>query len=258
MTINNNNVFVSAMAGALTGMGIAGRPITSTDPASYSGKALTAFAFAQEFDSLWGSTVPNSYYIPAIQLGCQGYWIGRDTERVDPASFSAACGAIIAAIDEGEIQLAANSVTPSPYPYSVIPARGYGVSGALTLNAGAQAAASLTITPLVSGKIKLRGTGLVRNTDSSPTLHPVIVSYTDSLGNTLQTADTIQCTEVTGAGHNTQTVAFNVDSDHATTTPVTYALGVPVTLHMNLTGDASGDLSIVAGGIQFEVEEALG
>jgi hypothetical protein len=107
---NNQNEFFAAFAGALTGIGIGSRPITSADPSIYSGPTSAAFAFAVEFDTLWGDGSPDSYQLIAIGLACQCYWQNRGATSTDPTDYEIECAAIIAAIQEGELQLEAENI----------------------------------------------------------------------------------------------------------------------------------------------------
>lgn len=147
-----------------------------------------------------------------------------------------------------------------PVPPGTVPARAYAVSGALTLNAGIQTAADVTLTPIVSGRLKVRISGVIENSDSSATQHPITVTVNAGAG-TLASQVVFHGTS-SGAGAGTTPFSFVVDLDKtaAPTVPagLVAPLGVPMTINAALQGDASGDLSVLAGGLQLEVEEAFG
>jgi hypothetical protein len=107
---NNDTEFLAAFAGALTGMGIAERAVSSTNPDDYQNLTKAAFAFATEFDSLWGSESPDSYQLIAIGLACQGYWINRSSVSVDPTDYEIECAAIVTAIQEGKTYLLSQNI----------------------------------------------------------------------------------------------------------------------------------------------------
>ena len=56
---NNESEFLTAFAGALSGIGIAGRPVLSANASNYVGPTAAAYAFAVEFDAIWGSASPD-------------------------------------------------------------------------------------------------------------------------------------------------------------------------------------------------------
>jgi hypothetical protein len=136
------------------------------------------------------------------------------------------------------------------------PARAFGVSGALTLNAGAQIAASATLTPTVSGKLKVRISGVVSNADTSAAQHPITLSVADNAASPALETQAVQRSTQAGASPSTTHIGLVVDLDHAST-PTTFPVGTPVTINAVLVGDGTGELSIAAGGVQIEVEEAF-
>lgn len=54
-TPQNLQIFTAAFCGALAGMGLSDRQITSQSPATYAGLASVAGAFAQAVDTAWTS-----------------------------------------------------------------------------------------------------------------------------------------------------------------------------------------------------------
>lgn len=135
------------------------------------------------------------------------------------------------------------------------PARTYLKGAALTLNAGSQIVATGTITPTNSGKIKVTLSGVLHNSDSSATQHPCVVnvSATAGSGSANQSLDTFNGTAA-AVGPGKTPFSFVVDLDQATTAH-TFTLGEVVTVDINLTGDASGDLSVVVNGVVADVQE---
>ena len=136
----------------------------------------------------------------------------------------------------------------------ITPARGYAVSGALVLSAAAQIAASVTITPKVSGKLKVRISGVFTNTDTSATQRPLSISVRTG-ATVYQTQATIESTAA-GGSPSTMSASFVVDLDAATTTPTTFPLGTPVEIDAVAIGEVNGLIHLAAGGLQLEVEEA--
>jgi hypothetical protein len=112
MAINNEPEFLTAYAGALAGIGISGRPVLSTTSGEYEGAAAAAFAFATEFDALWGSGNPDCYQLTAIGLACQGYWRNRGASSTNPADYETECAALVTAILEGSTVLTTEGVSP--------------------------------------------------------------------------------------------------------------------------------------------------
>ncbi len=147
--------------------------------------------------------------------------------------------------------------TPNPNVSLTLPARGFANGSALTLSAAAQIVASVTLTPVVSGKLKVRVSGVVDNQDTSNTQRPLVVTIAANAATpALETSDTMRSTAAQ-ASPSTMQFALVVDLDHAST-PTTFPLGTPVTINVCLTGEGTGQLSTHAGGVQLEVEEALG
>jgi hypothetical protein len=112
MAINNEPEFLTAFAGALAGIGISGRPVLSTTSGEYEGAAAAAFAFATEFDALWGGGSPDCYQLTAIGLACQGYWRNRGASSTNPADYETECAALVTAILEGSTVLTTEGVSP--------------------------------------------------------------------------------------------------------------------------------------------------
>jgi hypothetical protein len=120
VAVNNAYEFCQAFAGAMSGMGISGRPVTSPEDSAYEQGALVAYAFATEFDDQWGSNNPDQYQLTAIAESCEGYFRDRGPNAsagsTEPTSYSIAVAAIIASILEGSAELSDQGVSPPPYP----------------------------------------------------------------------------------------------------------------------------------------------
>jgi hypothetical protein len=151
------------------------------------------------------------------------------------------------------IALAARS--PRGAPGLVTPVRTFLKGAALVLTAAPQVDATGTITPAVSGKIKVTLSGVLHNTDTSAAQHPctVNVTATAASGTASESLDVFNGTPAAAAAGRTP-FSFVVDLDQATT-PHTFTVGEVVTVNVNLTGDASGDLSVVANGVVADVQE---
>jgi hypothetical protein len=128
-------------------------------------------------------------------------------------------------------------------------------AGVVNLTASAQVSASATITPRVTGKVRVIITGTVDNNDSSTTSHPIVLTVSTGAGPTpvAQTSGTMRAAQA-GSSNGTTTVALVVDLDRATT-PVTGTVGTPIQVNACLTGDATGHLSVGAGNLQIAIQE---
>ncbi len=101
----NPLVFAAAFAGAIAGIGSAGKNITSTNPLTYTEQINVADAFAQSFDSGWGSDPAGSYEIQAVLAAVAGHWSDRGTTNqaafLVPATWDDESDAIITLIQGG-------------------------------------------------------------------------------------------------------------------------------------------------------------
>lgn len=116
----NVDVFVAAFSGAMTGMAVSGRVITSSIKANYVVSANQAGAFAQEFDTVWQVTAENTVteltIIEIFQMS-QGYWDRRDPPPSQakfqiPSTYEQACTAIIAAVITSAEYFNREGITP--------------------------------------------------------------------------------------------------------------------------------------------------
>jgi hypothetical protein len=118
MSYTPRNVFVyaAAQAGAMAGMQQPGSPVlTNPESIDYAILAASAGAFAQEFDTQWGSSdVPNIYDAQSIADACAQLWSTRTVlPQVDifgrvlvnfasPAIYASEVAALIAMIQAGD------------------------------------------------------------------------------------------------------------------------------------------------------------
>ena len=155
----------------------------------------------------------------------------------------------------GTFPIVVAPATPDPVVSISAPSRGYNFNAAPQVLSGAVIdLAAVTLTPLISGRLRVRITGVVQNNDSSATQHPVILSV-NAGGAALQTQDTYRSTAAEAA-NSTIGIGLVVDLDQAQT-PTVFPLGTPVTINAGLQGDGTGHLSVAAAGLQIEVEEGL-
>ena len=68
----NVDVYVAAFAGAMSGMGVSGRALTSSQAATYTVSSNQAGAFAQQFDTLWAATTPTTTELTIEQIFMSG------------------------------------------------------------------------------------------------------------------------------------------------------------------------------------------
>jgi hypothetical protein len=128
MAVNNIYSFSQAFSGAIMGLGVSGRPVTSAQESVYAPAAQIALAFATAFDEVWGSSNPDQYQLMAIAIASAGYFSGRaPSGSTEPSAYYEAADAIMATVLEGSSMLGASGITPTPYPPS---AGTYALNGA--------------------------------------------------------------------------------------------------------------------------------
>lgn len=136
-------------------------------------------------------------------------------------------------------------------------ARAYATNAAPVLPGAAIAiGASVTVTPGLTGKLKVRISGVIENNDSSAATHPFTLSVNTgaaAAGAQLATQDVLHPVGSTSPG--TDCFAFVVDLDKLAT-PFVATVGTPIQINANVLGSGSAALNIAAGGLQLEVEEA--
>src|ERR1700678_2501550 len=111
----NEYVFAAALSGCVAGA-IGAQPVTSGSEDVYAETSLTAFAFAQEFDTLWGAASLDVIQQAAILDMCTAYWYGRIPQTTTPAEYEDLCEALIAAVNEVDATAIAGGATPPAYP----------------------------------------------------------------------------------------------------------------------------------------------
>src|ERR1700690_2994846 len=82
----NKTVFTAAYSGALAGIAAAEKSPTDpvpTDPAVV-GSAAIAGAFAESFDTQWGSGAPSTLDVLAIECAALGVFVGNTPPDVPP------------------------------------------------------------------------------------------------------------------------------------------------------------------------------
>jgi hypothetical protein len=124
--------------------------------------------------------------------------------------------------------------------------------------AAAAIGATVTVTPGISGRLKVRISGVVENNDSSGTVHPFTLSVNtgaSAAGAALFTQDVIRPVGAANPTPGTATTALVVDLDKLAV-PFLAPVGVPVQINAIVLGSASAALNIAALGLQLEVEEA--
>jgi hypothetical protein len=125
---NNPQVFNAAFAGALAAIGSSGKAVTDPASASYANNATVAAAFAQQFDTSWGSGNATDFELDLITALCEAYFQERNPLNVSPTNtagnYSVPVLAIIAEITAGSAKLAAE---PIPNPSSMGQLFAYGI-----------------------------------------------------------------------------------------------------------------------------------
>ncbi len=121
---NNVNVYTAAYSGAFAGMVSSGRYLKNSNMATYANRAAYAGAWAQQFDTLWGSNSLDQLQISAIAEHSNAVWEERTPtpdspavgQYIDPTTYSEEITAIVAAINAEETFFAQQGITPPPYP----------------------------------------------------------------------------------------------------------------------------------------------
>src|SRR5216684_3149146 len=115
---NSVDVFTAAYSGALAGMGISDRVPTDQNASSYASLAVIAGAFAQAFDTVWGSATPNQLDLDSILELSEAAWQDRapitSAVTTNPASWLHLSRVILAMVTAGEGYYAGQGITPPP------------------------------------------------------------------------------------------------------------------------------------------------
>lgn len=112
-----NSVYLAAFAGALAGMASSVGPVSSSTAGDYAFLAQVADAFAQSFDTEYGTVnAGDEFQIELIAELCESVWSQRSvlpaTTSTTPSSYTAECDALVALVVDGSTQLAAQGVNP--------------------------------------------------------------------------------------------------------------------------------------------------
>ncbi len=103
-TPKNLNIFIAAYAGAIAGMAATDCILTATT--GYGGLASVASAFAQSYDTAWGTVASTQLDNECTKQICQATWQHRNPPAVapflTPATYTAECNAIIALVQQGD------------------------------------------------------------------------------------------------------------------------------------------------------------
>jgi hypothetical protein len=142
---------------------------------------------------------------------------------------------------------------------SGIPARAFATNAAPVLPGAAIAiGATVTVTPGITGKMKVRISGVIENNDSSAASHPFTLSVNTGVaaaGAQLFTQDTLHPAGAANPNPGTDCFSLVVDLDKLAT-PFVAPVGTPLQINANVLGSGSAALNIATGGLQLEVEEA--
>lgn len=118
-TIQNENVYSAAFAGAISGIQNSNPSTESFELNSTTYGSTVADAFAQEVDTLWGSSyAPSIFEVPAIQSACAGYWRNRSLPHVNsltPSIFAKDVGNLILTIANATAKILADGNTLPAY-----------------------------------------------------------------------------------------------------------------------------------------------
>jgi hypothetical protein len=105
-TVKNAAIYIAVYAGALAGLGASDRQLTSDTAADYDGSAEIAGAFAQEFDTLWGTAPASDVAVEMAEECALAYWARRSpvptARTILPATYETECAALIALITSAE------------------------------------------------------------------------------------------------------------------------------------------------------------
>jgi hypothetical protein len=114
---NNVLVFVAAYSGAISGMVVAGRVLTSSVVAKYNPVASAAGAFAQSFDTEWALRPTTDLDLAIIEEQCEGAFTSRypNTSKPStmlPATYTNECRALIALVTAAEGYFTGQGIVP--------------------------------------------------------------------------------------------------------------------------------------------------
>jgi hypothetical protein len=118
-TVQNQDVYAAAFAGAMSGMKNSNPANSIIEVGSTAVASAVADAFAQELDTLWGSSkVPTIFDIPAIQSSSSSIWYNRILQtykNIVPSMFVVECANIIQTIADCDTTIEEDGITLPPY-----------------------------------------------------------------------------------------------------------------------------------------------
>lgn len=116
----NITVYSAAFSGSFSGM-TCGKWLVSTDPTRYTTAAQVAEAYAEAFDTLWGTSPPDTYQVLAIDNISKCVFAERSSTPLSNAQQQAAlyngiAQAVLAVVQSGQAEILAQGITPNPWP----------------------------------------------------------------------------------------------------------------------------------------------
>jgi hypothetical protein len=116
----NNALYVAAMAGAFTGMTIAGKQPTDAVQADYNQYSADAAVWAQALDIAYSNATENVFVSAMAQNASEGFWAGRVPLSINGGSVAVYCNAIAAAMKSANAALAAQGISPDAPPSTTL------------------------------------------------------------------------------------------------------------------------------------------
>jgi hypothetical protein len=121
----NLAVYSAAYSGAYSGLSSSSRWLVDANIANYVGFAMIAAAYAQTFDTQWGSAQADTVQMFCIQQISKSVWEGRNSSisnaTTNPSNYIGIVNAVIAAIQSGDNILLNAGIAPSPWPGTTPP-----------------------------------------------------------------------------------------------------------------------------------------
>lgn len=118
-TPNNAFVYCAAYAGAIAAMTASDRLPPDIAISQYAGIVQVAGAYAQEFDTLWGSSATDQLELDCIEESSTMVWLNRSPlpvtqESVVPGAYLDLCAGIIIIVESMDIYVRGQGITPPP------------------------------------------------------------------------------------------------------------------------------------------------
>jgi len=272
----NLPLYVSAYAGAVSGMGFSDRVVSDTVQNDYTGLAMTAAAWAESFDQAWNNaSTANTLQLQEAMGMSYGVWSQRAPQAVSDFLFSTTydseTAALVSAIHAIDAYLTSQGITP-PDP------GGGGGSGTVTsvsAGPGISITGTPTITPIVNNTGVLSVTAGTNITITGTASNPVINSSNPggtltgiTAGTGISVTGSAPSPTVSNTGVLTVTAGTNVTITGTSANPVINAaaatvnvaspgftvplVGSTVSIPVNESGpidSPGGFLSVVIGGV---------